>query len=303
MVHENNDDFCKLTFSQREGQVPLPEPMQLEKIPDKFRQAVWLLLDNEIKKCSATNHYGKIYYSSYGKIGKILYAYQFHILGRIHDEIGRTPDSDLNIFRNIVISGTYHEILTLIEFILRHRYCSEDLRQGLVDTFDSAPIAYFVDDKNGRPTIMPRFSREAGEATQQAIETIRESGMDGATTHLRQAAEHINVHQYGDSIVDSIHAVESIARLIDPKASKTLRPALDSLERAGLLKHPALKGAFDKLYGYTNDEQGIRHPLLDKDAADVGLDEAMFMFGACASFAAYLVNKHQEAEKQESDGE
>ena len=141
---------------------------------------------------------------------------------------------------------------------------------------------------------MPRVSLESGEAVQQAIETLRAASMYGASTHLRQAAEHINARQYADSIADSIHAVESVARVIDPGANNTLRPALNSLERAGLLKHPALKEAFTKLYGYTNDEQGIRHALTDQSAADVGLDEAMFMFGACASFAAYLANKHRQ---------
>ena len=79
------------------------------------------------------------------------------------------------------------------------------------------------------------------------------------------------------------------------KSNNTLGPALDSLEKAGVLRHPALKQAFDKLYGYTNTEQGIRHALLDKNAADVGLDEAIFMFGACASFSAYLAEKYRKA--------
>ena len=119
--------------------------------------------------------------------------------------------------------------------------------------------------------------------------------MDGSATHLRQAAEHINAGQYADSIADSIHAVESVARTIDPGSGKTLGPALRSLERAGVLKHPALREAFEKLYGYTNDEEGVRHALLEKGSADVGLDEAVFMFGACASFAAYLTGKHRQA--------
>ena len=145
---------------------------------------------------------------------------------------------------------------------------------------------------------MPRPSREAGEATKQATETIHEGGMAGATTHLRKAAEQINVQEYADSVRESINAVESVARTIDPKASKALGPALDSLERVRLLKHPALKEAFKKLYGYTSDEQGIRHSLLDKDSADVELDEAVFMFGACASFAAYLTNKRRQVETE-----
>ena len=125
--------------------------------------------------------------------------------------------------------------------------------------------------------------------------------MEGANTHLRQAVTHINARQFADSITDSIHAVESVARTIDPKA-KTLGPALDSLQRSDVLKHPALKEAFSKLYGYTNDEQGIRHAMLDKDSPDVDQDEAMFMFGACASFAAYLVNKHRKAQQGKGEG-
>ncbi len=128
----------------------------------------------------------------------------------------------------------------------------------------------------------------------QAIKTLRERGMEGATTHLRQAAEHIEAQQYGDSIADSIHAVESAARVITQKANAPLGQALDSLEKAGLLNHPALKEAFKNLYGYASNKPGIRHSLFEKGTADVDVDEAVFMLGACASFVAYLVNKHHQ---------
>ena len=119
--------------------------------------------------------------------------------------------------------------------------------------------------------------------------------MSGAEVHLQQAAEHIHSRRYAESVKDSILAVESVARVIDPMAEKTLGPALKSLEKGGVIRHAALKEAFSKLYGYTNDEQGIRHALLDKTSPSVDIDEAMFMFGACASFAAYLTNKHQKS--------
>ena len=118
--------------------------------------------------------------------------------------------------------------------------------------------------------------------------------MDGAATHLTKAAEDINGRRYAESVGNSIHAVESVARLIDPKAAKTLGPALKSLKDRGVLPHEALAKAFSALYGCSSDEQGIRHALLDRNEANVGLDEAMFMYGACASFAAYLVNKHRQ---------
>ena len=60
--------------------------------------------------------------------------------------------------------------------------------------------------------------------------------------------------------------------------------------------HPALKDAFSKLYGYTSNEQGVRHALLDRTDAQAGQDEAVFMLGACASFASYLWRKHVAGE-------
>ena len=311
MTHENDNDFYKLTFSQREGKVSLPEPMRLEYIPQKFRQEIWSRLNLEIHNSSNGEHddfRGVFYYggefTTEDNLERVIYLYKYRILEQFHDDIERHgPEACGKFLKEFIRLRDSHEVLTLIEFVLRNEYCSERLRKSLVSAFDQSPIAYFVDDKGGLPTIMPRPSSEAGEATKQAIETIRESGMDGATTHLRQAVEHINAQQYADSIADSISAVESVARIIDPKASKTLGPALTSLVNTGVIKHSALKEAFSKLYGYTSNEQGIRHPLLDKDSPDVGLDEAIFMFGACASFAAYLTNKYRQAETERDETE
>ncbi len=300
MKTEGSSEFNKLTFSQREGKIPLPEPMQLKEVSPKFRQLIW--------HCIGTNSGGFI------NAHEMIYSYRFDILNEPHDEIVSHDEyenyedisfSDTSVgsfAKDTILNGEYHEILTMIEFFLRHEGCTSIFRNSLEKIFESTKIAYFIKDIDELPTITPRITRESGEAVQQAIETIDMSGMAGASTHLRQAAENINANRYAKSIEDSIHAVESVARTIDPKA-KTLGPALDSLQKSGLLKHPALKEAFSKLYGYTSDEQGIRHALLDKGSPDVDLDEAMFMFGACASFAAYLVNKHRKAAQTQGSGQ
>ena len=53
------------------------------------------------------------------------------------------------------------------------------------------------------------------------------------------------------------------------------------------------KEALLKLYGYTSNEEGIRHSLIDEGQANVGMDEAIFMLGACASFSSYLLRKYK----------
>ena len=54
--------------------------------------------------------------------------------------------------------------------------------------------------------------------------------------------------------------------------------------------HPALAGAFQKLYGYTSDADGIRHALMEESNLD--LADASLMLVACSGFVSYLLAKN-----------
>ena len=64
MAHENDADFYKLTFSQREGKASLPEPMRLEYLPHRFRQLAWRVIGGEIRDSSSRSIYENIFYGS-----------------------------------------------------------------------------------------------------------------------------------------------------------------------------------------------------------------------------------------------
>ena len=281
------------SFSQRYGYEPLPEPMRLEEISNDLRREIWNAVREVLLEKS---HRGSGYYYFQAPGSRFVERVLGANTKTSEDEIPTGHDQVCANLKNSVLNPQFNQVLDLIEIMVNDRDITENFGKRMSNSFEQYAAAYWLDTSQQPYRFVPRSSKEQGEATQQAIETIRENNLEGAAAHLRQATEHINARQYGDSITDSIHAVESVARAIDPKASKTLGPALDSLEKGGLLKHAALKAAFKKLYGYTSDEQGIRHSLLDQDSAAVGLDEAMFMFGACASFAAYLAEKHRQAE-------
>ena len=290
-----NEESYKPTFSQREGKASLPEPMRLEHVSEDFRNLVWLAVDNAIEQGKAMD--GDIdlgCYEGSASMYLIVSDYAFKVLHWPHDHIDHVPREHQGFLRKTILEENYDQVLTLVEFILRHNSCLPNLQEDLENAFKEVPLAYAVQTIKDLPTIVPSFSEESGVATQQAIETIEQSGPAGAKTHLHDAVEAINEKRYADAVRESIHAVESVARTIDPNAGKTLGPALTSLEKAGVLNHPSLRDGFKKIYGYTSDKQGIRHALLEEGAADVDLDDAVFMFGACASFAAYLVNRHKQ---------
>jgi hypothetical protein len=50
----------------------------------------------------------------------------------------------------------------------------------------------------------------------------------------------------------------------------------------------ALKGSFDKLYGYTSDADGVRHGLLEKDS--VTFEQAKVMLVVCSAFTNYVIS-------------
>jgi hypothetical protein len=87
--------------------------------------------------------------------------------------------------------------------------------------------------------------------------------------------------------------VESVVSVLEPKGD--FAKALARLD-AKVQIHGALKAGFGNLYGFTSNEQGIRHPLLEVPAAKVDETDALFMIGACAAFVSYLINKARSAD-------
>lgn len=287
------------SFSQRYGYEPLPEPMRLEYLSEDLRREIWNTVREEL-----------VVKRIYSSIGGFYYFNQAHekllirILGTLkktaEDEIPTKFGNMMQQFKSIVIESPYNVVLDLVQLLLNSALPTQDFYPRIAALLAKYNAAYRLDEVQRRYQFSPQGSKEQGGAVQQAIKTLHESDMGGATAHLRQATEHIHARQYADSISDSIHAVESVACRVSPDA-KTLGKALKHLEAEGLLTNKTLKNALGKLYGYTNDEQGIRHALLEQDSATVGVDEAVFMYGACASFAAYLTHKYQQAAQQGAD--
>src|SRR6266567_3196072 len=83
-------------------------------------------------------------------------------------------------------------------------------------------------------------------------------------------------------------------QLITGNQKATLGDALRQLEnKLGGGIHPALRNAFNSLYGYTSDAQGIRHALLGESNLDV--EDAKFMLISCSAFIDYLFAKARKA--------
>lgn len=180
--------------------------------------------------------------------------------------------------------GNYAQVLGLIQWLVRQPEMPDDFAEAIATVLEHNRAAYRLIDQ----TIMPISSEEIASAVKRAVADVSTSEFAGARQHLRNAAELLSGSDWAGGIRESIHAVESVIRVITGES--TFGAALKVIDQKWKI-HPALREGFNKLYGYTNGENGIRHPLLDEGKAAVGEVEALFMFGACASLVSFLVGK------------
>jgi hypothetical protein len=183
------------------------------------------------------------------------------------------------------VAGTYAEVFGLLQWLLRLR-AKVINGTSLNGALTNCRAAYRVLDDG--ETIVPIASEAEHQTLVRAFADLEKSEFSGAREHLRKAAEELTAGRNADSIRESVQAVESVARSIIGKPS--LSDALAEIEKTHKL-HGALKKGFGSLYGFTSDEQGIRHPLIEKGAPDVDETDAIFMLGACAAFVSYLINR------------
>ena len=277
-------DPTKVSFSQSQGLQPLPQPLKLGELNGEARMDFWnafYRVDQE--------------HLIEWRPGDSIWL---EVVQRAHSDYFREPLDEFSIDREVIyfryrfylLGKPYSAVFDLLLFLMRHPDCPETFKKDIEFAFTSNRLAYVL-DVTDRATIYPASTPEEGKAIIDAIRQLNDHGLNGARNHLVEAATFINQGHWAKSVHESISAVESVARRIAP-GTNTLGAALNRLRRNGLLEHQALEQGLDKLYGYTSDEQGVRHSLLDQDQSNVRQDEAVFMLGACASFASYLWRKH-----------
>ena len=124
--------------------------------------------------------------------------------------------------------------------------CPAVFIKEMKDAFVSSRLAYAIDD-GPPPTIIPSVTVEEGKTILESMQTLREAGLGGSAAQLRKAAECINGQDWAGSVRESIHAVESVARQLDPKGSTALGPALAALGEEGIPSSGAQGGIHQTL--------------------------------------------------------
>lgn len=127
------------------------------------------------------------------------------------------------------------------------------------------------------------------------VEKALDTQLQNVKTHIKRAHEPLadkKSPDYRNSLKESISVVEAICTEIVGEKT-TLGNALGRLSKKGIDLPDSLKGAFEKLYGWSSTKDGIRHSLSEQSKVDH--EDALWALVSCSAFVNYLVVKADKA--------
>lgn len=289
-------------FSDRNGIKPENVDIQLKNFDKRTR----IQLQNMLSKL-----YVSVYENddlSYEEVQDYIQNFIKYVLGTIYSELvdsRKIYDDDVifEMINDTILNGEYDDVLTLIESIIQFwdadlkdirgyqyydkynkKYTRNSIYEMVNTYFESEYIGYRFIDK----IIVPISDSYEINAIQDVLKNRYQPVYDHISKANKLLADR-DKPDYENSIKESISAVEAICEIITGIKGKeaTLGKMLKKIEENGIKIHTGLKSAFNILYGYTSDANGIRH------AGDIGgpsstFEEAKFMLVSCSAFINYL---------------
>lgn len=290
------------SFSERYGFKETIRALQIQLVTPELKASLWNILfleffmnyshlelqKNSLIAARRSDHENFIYNSK--SVQTFIFVFWSSYLKRPLDEllenvgIGRKYLTNTHMVRWYFFDEfTWYEIYDFLELLLNY--------------FDSYELTERINVVLKRELSAWRFVGNCFTqiTSEQEIlmieEALNDNQFQSVSSHLSQALQLMSDKQnpdYRNSIKESISAVESLARIITNNPNATLGQALGKIEQSGKL-HPTLKSSFSALYGYTSQENGIRHAMVDEP--NLSVDEAKFFLLSCTSFINYLKAK------------
>jgi hypothetical protein len=271
-----------MSFSHRQGLKPIRQVLQLDSMDGDLRNRLWNVLRDSFPSSEGGYSFS---YRDNAYLLRFCRTLWHEYFKQPTDSIPEWPNQAISYIRKYFFDCKWNEAYDLIEFVVATSSSSYN-SQRFNEILASELSAYrFVAGK-----LVPVSSEQEKQTIERAI-TQTSSAYSTTSEHLQQAVTLLArkpAPNFRNSIKESISAVEAVCAVItgDPKA--TLGQALKVIDAEAPL-HGALRSAFEKLYGYMSDADGIRHALMED--AKLWQEDAIFMLVACSAFISYVIAK------------
>lgn len=269
-------------FSQRIGAVETQSIIQLETMSDTLRNTIWNFILSLFDE--GESGWQQIVESS------ALFFFKLPI-----DELPIYNKQRREWIKKLFYRMQWYEVYDYAEFIAEN---SERINSQTImrrDRIHAVLNRIFAEELSGyrfvAGELVPLSGPEEIAAIENALAVTSTSGLSGAHTHISTALQLLAKRpdpDYRNSIKESVSAVEALSKQLGTSDSQGLAGALTELGKK-IPIHGGMRAGLLNLYGYTSDEGGIRHAMLEEP--NLGYDEAKYMVVACSAFVNFLAAK------------
>jgi hypothetical protein len=257
-----------LSFSDRLGITKPKTILQVEAIDDDLRNGLW-------QACTESYfHFGNIHNYKFDEPFRAIMARVYvDFFKKTSEVVPYGYESGIGAIREWFFKAEWWQVYNCVEFFLSE--------------FDEPPFPQAGLFRAGQ------FVAITDKVELSTVSQAANLGskFSGAREHIRSAIALFSKKphpDYRNSVKESISAVESTARIVTGNPKATLGDALKAMN-SKIAIHSALREGMNKLYGYTSDEGGIRHALLEESNVDEA--EAKFMMVACSAFVNFCIQR------------
>lgn len=274
-----------MRFSERMGYKPVREQLQVDSMDEGLKTSLWNVFHTNIIE----GKYEPFWFNYAPDLWTEFWRYRLDFIPK--SSFGGSNDISIVDIKSHLSSWFFHEftewyeIYDFLEFTMP--YIEYDVVEKFKIVLEAEMSAYrIVNDK---------FVQVTTETEIQSIEDSinnTEDGYKGVNIHLKSALTLLSDRQnpdYRNSIKESVSAVESLCKKLVDNDKARLSHAIKLLKQ-NHNAHPALLEAFEKLYGYTSDGDGIRHALMD-DGKELDFHDAKYMLVTCSAFINLMIGK------------
>jgi hypothetical protein len=284
-----------MKFSERYGHVPVRSVLQIDDVDEALRNRLWNFICSQFfPTVPPFKGVSTDFLPSQSDALQIFRNLWHNYFKLRTDSIGTSYFDAVGKLREHFFGCVWYEVYDLLEFLADSVAVPVQGRKlQFIDPVNEILKAEVAGYRFVSGHIIQITSEEEIAEIERAI-AVPDS-LKSVREHLKQSLVLLSSRKspdYRNSIKESISAIESLSKIVAGLPKATLGPALSAVEKKTAL-HPVLKEAFQKLYGYTSDAQGIRHALMDEPNLDV--EDAKFMLVSCSAFVNYLVVKAQKA--------
>lgn len=272
-------------FSDRIGKTSPPVIIQLDDMNESLSNSIWNLIFYTV----GSEYYTEIHYKRWRNLTKIAGYTLFNVPV---DSIPHGNPNTYKWFREQFFNSPWYEKYNILEFVAGNITSVTGMRrQDFADAANRILEAELSGYRFIAGILSPISNPEEVSAIEGAIKDSEKKGIGGIHEHLNQSLKCLGQKpepDYRNAIKEAISAVESAVISLCGNKGRDFEGAIKELSNKIHL-HGALQGAFIKLYGYTSDEDGIRHAILEDK--DIDYDEAKFMVVVCSAFINYLISR------------